>query len=83
MMRQYDDMADLDLCHSEYFGKSYALTLREWRTQFIANWPEISQLDYSEMFRNMWEFYLGYCEGGFNAGAIDVGLPVLKHKTVD
>jgi cyclopropane-fatty-acyl-phospholipid synthase len=22
----------------------------------------------------MWEYYLCYCEGGFRAGAIDVGL---------
>lgn len=82
-MSRYADESALDLCHSEHFGRSYALTLQQWRAQFMANWPQISQLGYSDNFRNMWEFYLAYCEGGFNAGAIDVGLYVLKHKTVD
>jgi len=80
MMSKYTDAAGLELRHAEFFGQSYAWTLNEWRTRFIANWPEISQLGYSEKFRNMWEFYLAYCEGGFNAGAIDVGLYVLKQK---
>lgn len=80
MMRRYADLAGLDLCHVEYFGQSYARTLHEWRARFIKNWPEISRLGYTDSFRNMWEFYLAYCEGGFNAGAIDVGLYVLKHE---
>lgn len=82
MMHRYADHAGLELCHAEYFGKSYALTLRHWRANFVANWADISRLGYSDKFRNMWEFYLAYCEGGFNAGAIDVGLYVLTHKGV-
>ena len=81
MMLRYAEHAGLDLCHAEYFGKSYARTLHEWRRRFIANWPEISRLGYPEKFKNMWDYYLAYCEGGFNAGAIDVGLYVLKPKT--
>lgn len=80
MMSRYADVAGLKLSHAEYFGQSYAWTLNEWRNRFIANWPEISRLGYSDKFRKMWDFYLAYCEGGFNAGAIDVGLYVLKHK---
>lgn len=83
MMHRYAHRAGLDLIHSEYFGDSYARTLQEWRARFIANWPEISRMGYSDAFRNMWEYYLSYCEGGFKAGAIDVGLYVLKHKFSD
>ncbi len=83
MMRRYADHAGLDLGHTEFFGKSYARTLNEWRARFMTNWAEISQLGYSDQFRNMWDFYLAYCEGGFNAGSIDVGLYVLTRQNND
>jgi cyclopropane-fatty-acyl-phospholipid synthase len=78
MMHRYAAAAGLNLCHAEYFGKSYARTLKEWRSQFITQWSDITRLGYDDKFRNMWDFYLAYCEGGFNAGSIDVGLYVLK-----
>ena len=36
-------------------------------------------MGFHELFRRLWEFYLSYCEGGFRAGAIDVGLDPLAH----
>jgi len=58
----------------ECFGSSYARTLREWRDRFHASWPEIAAMGFPTSFRRMWEYYLCYCEAGFQAGAIDVGL---------
>ena len=58
----------------ERFGESYARTLVDWRTRFRANWPEIQKLGFDERFRRMWEYYLTYCEVGFERGDVDVGI---------
>jgi cyclopropane-fatty-acyl-phospholipid synthase len=71
--------ADLKLTDTLSFGASYALTLRDWRARFEAAWPEIEKLGYGEEFRRMWTYYLSYCEAGFRAGALDVGLYTLQH----
>jgi cyclopropane-fatty-acyl-phospholipid synthase len=43
----------------------YAETLRRWRTAFHAAAPDIRAMGYPESFLRMWDFYLAYCEGGF------------------
>jgi len=58
----------------EMFGRGYALTLAEWRRRFTAAWPSIEQQGFDRRFRRLWEYYLCYCEAGFRAGLIDVGL---------
>jgi cyclopropane-fatty-acyl-phospholipid synthase len=55
------------------FALSYAETLRRWREQFDARWPSIAAQGFDERFKRMWDYYLASCEGGFRAGAIDVG----------
>jgi cyclopropane-fatty-acyl-phospholipid synthase len=64
----------LALRHVEMFGLSYAQTLVDWRRNFVAAWPRIAAMGFPERFRRMWDYYLCYCEAGFRAGAIDVGL---------
>jgi cyclopropane-fatty-acyl-phospholipid synthase len=78
-MREIVEAHGLRLLSSDTFGDSYAKTLREWRLRFLAAWPEIETMGFEESFRRLWEFYLSYCEGGFRAGAIDVGLYSLVH----
>ncbi len=70
--------AGLELAHSECFGESYARTLHEWRRRFLLTWPQAARLGFPEEFRRLWEYYFCYCEGGFRAGAIDVGFYTLK-----
>jgi cyclopropane-fatty-acyl-phospholipid synthase len=65
--------AGLTLVHHESFGKSYVRTLREWRGRFLDAWPKLEPLGFNARFRRMWEYYLAYCEVGFDLGAIDVG----------
>ena len=67
-------MAGLEPAERQCFGKSYAPTLREWRRRFDENWQRIAALGYDEKFRNMWRYYLTYCEAGFLDGTIDVGI---------
>ena len=72
------ERAGLEPGHSEHFGLSYARTLAEWRRRFLARAPELHQLGFDARFMRMWDYYLAYCEAGFRAGAIDVGLYILR-----
>ncbi|WP_428490665.1 class I SAM-dependent methyltransferase [Rhodopila sp.] len=65
----------------EMFGASYAQTLKLWQDRFQAAWPDIAATGFSARFKLMWEYYLSYCEAGFRAGAIDVGLWRLGHPS--
>lgn len=57
---------------SEAFGHSYADTLAEWARRFQAKWNDIRALGFDERFKQLWLFYLGYCEAGFRTGRTDV-----------
>ncbi len=46
-------------------GSHYAQTLAQWRDTFLSAQQQIEALGYDERFRNLWLYYLGYCEGGF------------------
>ena len=54
------------------FGRDYAETCRRWRADFLARREEVLALGFDERFIRIWEFYLAYCEAGFDAGDIDV-----------
>ncbi|MDZ4738291.1 MAG: cyclopropane-fatty-acyl-phospholipid synthase family protein [Alphaproteobacteria bacterium] len=56
------------------FGLDYARTLVVWRERFDSAWPQIVALGFDERFRRKWQLYLAYCEAGFRARTIDVGL---------
>ncbi|MBX9925557.1 MAG: cyclopropane-fatty-acyl-phospholipid synthase family protein [Hyphomicrobiaceae bacterium] len=62
----------------ERFGVGYARTLAHWRDAFDAAWPNIEGLGFDDRFRRMWRYYLTYCEVGFEAADIDVGLYRLR-----
>ena len=56
---------DLSLTQADDMTPHYARTLALWRERFLANEPRVAKLGYSESFRRMWEFYLCYCQAGF------------------
>ena len=62
-------------------GLSYAQTLRDWRKLFYQNLDQIKAQGYDAQFLRMWEFYLCYCEGGFDEQAISVGQISFSKKT--
>lgn len=80
-MAAHAKRAGLTLQVAESFGASYALTLAEWRRRFHAAWPAIAALGYDDAFRRLWEYYLSYCEAGFRAGRVDVGLFTFAHAS--
>jgi cyclopropane-fatty-acyl-phospholipid synthase len=71
--------SDLKLAHLEDIGPHYATTLRLWRENFFRNIEAVRALGYPESFIRMWEFYLCYCEGGFEERALgDVHMLLAK-----
>ncbi|WP_371348118.1 class I SAM-dependent methyltransferase [Ancylobacter sp. IITR112] len=75
---EHAERAGLELAETQCFGLGYADTLAEWRARFHDAWPRIAPMGFDDGFRRLWDYYLAYCEGGFRAGAIDVGLYRLK-----
>ncbi len=55
------------------FGRDYAATLKAWRENFDRASEQGRLPDgFDRRFRNLWRYYLMYCEGGFRGGGIDV-----------
>lgn len=51
-------------------GKHYVATLASWRQRFNDNLDTVLALGFSDTFTRMWDFYLAYCEAGFDIGAL-------------
>jgi cyclopropane-fatty-acyl-phospholipid synthase len=66
------DASDLNLVQAQDFGSHYARTLKIWQDTFNEKSQQISELGYSDDFKRMWQFYLSYCEGGFEERTIGV-----------
>jgi cyclopropane-fatty-acyl-phospholipid synthase len=75
-------VTDLKLFHLEDIGPHYARTLKAWRERFLARQAEVRALGYPEAFVRMWEFYLCYCEGGFEERQLgDVQMLLTKPRS--
>lgn len=72
-------VAGLKVVDELAFGPDYAETCRRWRADFLARKEEVLALGFDERFIRIWEFYLAYCEAGFEAGDIDVVQFTLVH----
>lgn len=73
--------SDLRPAHLEDITPHYAQTLRRWRQRFFDNIEQVRGLGYSESFVRLWEYYLCYCEAGFEEGACgDIQLLLAKPR---
>ena len=63
----------LTLVSKSNFGQGYALTLAAWRERFEKQWSKVQSLGFDLTFRRLWNYYLVYCETGFETGSLDVG----------
>ena len=54
------------------YGEHYSNTLQKWRKSFLNSWDQISKQGFNSSFKNMWDFYLSYCEAGFKSKNIDL-----------
>ncbi|MGE0828328.1 MAG: class I SAM-dependent methyltransferase [Hyphomonadaceae bacterium] len=71
-LREEVEHAGLAWRRLEAFGQNYAETLAEWSRRFSAKWDDIRPLGFDEKFKQLWRFYLSYCEAGFRSGRTDV-----------
>jgi len=71
-VRRQAQAAGLQVVDELAFGRDYAETCRRWRADFMAQREKVLALGFDERFIRIWEFYLAYCEAGFDAGDIDV-----------
>ena len=72
MLDSVSRKTDLTLFHSEAFASSYAKTLELWHERFITNYEKVISLGYPGSFIRLWEYYLKYCQAGFEERVIDI-----------
>jgi cyclopropane-fatty-acyl-phospholipid synthase len=65
MSKSVARVTDMKLFHMDDIGPHYARTLAHWRERFFNRIEEVREQGYSDAFIRMWEYYLCYCEGGF------------------
>ncbi len=53
------------LVNLEDMTAHYARTLSDWRERFLGVLPEVRSLGFDDDFIRMWDFYLAYCQAGF------------------
>lgn len=63
--------SELDVYSLEDIGIHYARTLREWRETFNARIDDVRGLGYDRRFERIWDFYLAFCEAGFEIRALE------------
>jgi len=68
MCQAAGNASDLRPAHLEDLTPHYAETLRRWRANFFANVDQVRNLGYSDEFIRLWDYYLCYCEAGFDEG---------------
>jgi cyclopropane-fatty-acyl-phospholipid synthase len=54
------------LTHADDIGLHYGETLRRWRANLGRSRDALRALGFDEQFVRRWEFYLAYCEAGFD-----------------
>ncbi len=65
------EQTDLRIDHVESIGRHYGETLRRWRAAFNERLAEVRALGFDERFIRLWNYYLSYCEAGFEEDCVD------------
>lgn len=76
--RHVQQAGELSVAAMRSFGRDYAETLRRWAQSFNAAESSVDALGFDQPFRRKWNYYLSYCEAGFDAGLIDVQHVVIE-----
>ena len=69
---------DLAVVNLFDFGMDYAETLRRWRDALDRRRDDALSLGLDDAFLRLWEFYLCYCEAGFEERQVSVVQMVLE-----
>ena len=79
-LKKLSSRSGLVLDSQELYGEHYSNTLQRWRKSFLTSWDQIARQGYNKTFKNMWDFYLSYCEAGFKSKNIDLTQILLCNK---
>jgi len=71
-LKRLSSKSGLVLDSQQLYGEHYSNTLQKWRKSFLSSWDQISRQGFNSGFKNMWDFYLSYCEAGFKSKNIDL-----------
>jgi cyclopropane-fatty-acyl-phospholipid synthase len=83
ILRRAAGRTDLREERMDEIGAHYVETLRQWRTRLAARRAEVRRFGFDDRTLRLWDFYFGYCEGGFRDGAIGtVQLVLAKPEAV-
>ncbi len=72
VFRAYAQRHGLAVVNELAFGHDYGRTLALWDQAFRAREQEVRAQGFDDRFIRTWQFYLAYCEAGFQAGSIDL-----------
>jgi len=67
-----NETGDMFLFGLKDLGKSYVITLSEWRNRFNQNIEAVKQLGFDDEFIRKWNYYFCYCEAAFRMRNINV-----------
>ena len=70
--RRQAQAAGLRVVNEFSLRSDYAETLRRWQHAFKAKQGQVLGLGFDEVFIRTWQFYLSYCEAGFEESSTDV-----------
>ncbi len=71
--------SDLQMEQIHFYGKHYAETLRRWKRAVNRQQTRLDELGFDNEFRRIWNYYLSYCEAGFNQETLDLVQYILRH----
>ena len=71
-LKKISSKSGLVIDSHKLYGEHYSNTLQKWRKSFLNSWDQISRQGFNISFKNMWHFYLSYCEAGFKSKNIDL-----------
>ena len=71
-INKISNQSGLEIDSYQLYGQHYSNTLQKWRERFLNSWDLISKQGFNRSFKNMWDFYLSYCEAGFKSKNIDL-----------
>ena len=66
LLRASSAVGDFTVTDLEDIGPHYAETLRRWRASLEACRADLGDLGLDARFGRLWDFYLAYCEAGFD-----------------
>jgi len=71
-IQNHIDINGLKFGEYNSYADHYSDTLIVWREEFNKKWDTIKDQGFDLTFKNMWQFYLSYCEAGFKSRNIDL-----------